>query len=95
MNYRQWKKQYKKQHGYNPPSGRQVNEMNPFLQRLNTVVNSMDAMHNTSINRIAEIMTRASYQAMQAAQRLNETFAAIQNLDQDLGGKPNDKKTAV
>lgn len=44
MNYRQWKKNYKKQHGYNPPTDKDARAAMKYLRR--NIDSIMDTVQN-------------------------------------------------
>ena len=59
MNYRQWKKNYKKRHGYNPPleadKRQQAKALKKAMRNTNTTINDITA----AVQNMGDVITRA------------------------------------
>ena len=59
MNYRQWKKEYKKQHGVNPPfeadKRQQAKALKKAMRNTNTIINDITA----AVQNMGDVITRA------------------------------------
>ena len=80
MNYRQWKKKYKKEHGYNPPLSEDKRQQAKALRKIAKTSNSVTIANtlSESIRSKAYAMGQAAYQfgksLLAAGQRIMELY---------------------
>lgn len=82
MNYRQWKKKYKKEHGYNPPLSEDKRQQAKALRKIAKTSNYV-----TITNTLSEAIRSITYAIRQFAYQLGKSLSAagqrIMELNED------------
>jgi hypothetical protein len=83
MNYRKWKKSYKKRYGINPPAS--VDKRKRRKQAAKAFMNIMNSDFSTTVNRAAAIMVEALADAMRTLGRVaDNTGTAFRSIADNL-----------
>ena len=90
MNYRQWKKNYKKQHGYNPPANEDKRKIKKQVKRALAAYETLDLTRT-----VAKMLAAAGDAIAEVFDGLSKSMRAAAEYYRDIGEAENNGKDSM